>query len=57
MKMELSALAKVLGGKKVLRSAVVEHELNILINPLHPDMKHVSIFQVARYTVDKRLLR
>lgn len=38
-------------------SAVVEHEYNILINPLHPDMKHVSIAQIERYTVDKRLLR
>jgi len=38
-------------------SAVVEHEFNILINPLHPDMKHVSILQIERYTFDKRLLR
>ncbi len=38
-------------------SAMVEHEYNILINPLHPDMKHVSIAQIERYTVDKRLLR
>lgn len=38
-------------------SAVVEHEYNILINPLHPDMKHVSVVQIERYTVDKRLLR
>jgi RES domain-containing protein len=38
-------------------SAVVEHEYNILINPLHPDMKHVSIAQIERYTVDKRLFR
>ncbi len=38
-------------------SALIEHEFNILINPLHPDMKHVSIFQIERYTFDKRLLR
>jgi RES domain-containing protein len=38
-------------------SAVVEHEWNILINPSHPDMKHVSISQTERYTLDARLLR
>ncbi|MFQ5640666.1 MAG: RES family NAD+ phosphorylase [bacterium] len=38
-------------------SAVVEHEFNILINPLHPDMKLISIFQIEPYTLDKRLLR
>lgn len=38
-------------------SAVVAREFNILINPLHPDMKHVSIFQIESYTVDERLLR
>jgi RES domain-containing protein len=38
-------------------SAVVEHECNILINPSHPDMKHVSISQTERYTLDARLLR
>jgi RES domain-containing protein len=38
-------------------SAVVEHEFNILINPLHPDMKQVSILQIENYTLDKRLLR
>lgn len=38
-------------------SAVVEYEFNILINPLHPDMKHVSIFQIESYAFDKRLFR
>lgn len=38
-------------------SAVIEHEFNILINPLHPDMKHVTIFQIEKYKVNKRLLR
>ncbi len=38
-------------------SAVVGREFNILLNPLHPDMKHVSIFQIESYTVDERLLR
>jgi RES domain-containing protein len=36
-------------------SAVIEHEFNILINPLHPDMKHVAILQIESYTIDKRL--
>lgn len=38
-------------------SAVVEHECNTLINPSHPDMKHVSISQTERYRFDVRLLR
>jgi len=38
-------------------SAVVEHEFNILINPLHPDMKHVLIFQVESYVFDRRLFQ
>ena len=38
-------------------SAVVEHECNILINPSHPDMKHVSISRTERYSFDARLLR
>lgn len=38
-------------------SAVVEHECNILINPSHPDMKHVSISQTERFSLDARLLR
>ncbi len=38
-------------------SVVVEYEYNILINPLHPDMKHVTILQVENYKADKRLFR
>jgi RES domain-containing protein len=38
-------------------SAVVEHEFNILINPSHPDMKHVTISRTERYSFDVRLLR
>ncbi len=38
-------------------SVVVQHEFNILINPLHPDMKHVTILQVESYKADKRLFR
>lgn len=37
-------------------SAVIPYELNYLINPSHPDMKHVSIFQVDKYTFDSRLI-
>jgi RES domain-containing protein len=37
-------------------SAVVEHEWNILINPSHPDIKHVSISQTERFSLDARLL-
>lgn len=37
-------------------SSVVEHEFNILINPLHHDMRHVKIIHVEDYQMDKRLL-
>ncbi len=38
-------------------SVVVQHEFNILINPLHPDMKHVTILQIESYKADKRLFK
>jgi RES domain-containing protein len=38
-------------------SAVVDKECNILINPEHPDMKHLSIVNVERFKMDERLLR
>ncbi|MFQ5855410.1 MAG: RES family NAD+ phosphorylase [Anaerolineae bacterium] len=38
-------------------SAVVEHEFNILINPSHRDMRHVSISRVEAYRFDNRLLQ
>jgi RES domain-containing protein len=38
-------------------SAIVDREFNILINPLHPDMRYISIFQVEHYMVEKRLIR
>ncbi len=38
-------------------SVVVEYEFNILINPLHSDMKHVTILQIENYKADKRLFR
>ncbi|MGD8540066.1 MAG: RES family NAD+ phosphorylase [Candidatus Aminicenantes bacterium] len=36
-------------------SAVVPHEFNTLINPSHPDMKHVAIADVEEFEMDKRL--
>lgn len=38
-------------------SVVVEHEFNILINPLHPDMKRVKISNIGSYELDDRLKR
>ena len=46
-------------GTLLLRvpSAVVAQEHNVLINPLHPDMPHITIAQVEPYQFDARLLR
>lgn len=38
-------------------SAVVPGERNVLINPSHPDMKHVKIVNVEAYQFDGRLLQ
>ncbi len=38
-------------------SAIVEQEYNILINPLHSDMKHVKLQRVDAFEFDKRLVR
>jgi len=38
-------------------SAVVPEEYNVLINPLHPEMKYVKIQAVDDYEFDRRLLR
>jgi RES domain-containing protein len=38
-------------------SAVVEHEWNVLINPLHSDMPEVTIAPVEPYHFDPRLSR
>jgi len=38
-------------------SAVVEHEFNMLINPSHPDFKHVKIIDTEDCRFDERLLR
>jgi RES domain-containing protein len=36
-------------------SAVIPNEFNIIINPMHKDMKYVKISHVADFTYDKRL--
>lgn len=36
-------------------SAVVDQEVNTLINPLHPDIKHVSLANVEKFYFDSRL--
>ena len=36
-------------------SAVVDKEVNTLINPLHPDMKYVNLAKVAKFCFDSRL--
>ncbi len=38
-------------------SAVVAREYNIMVNPAHPDMRHVKILQPEVYQFDQRLLR
>jgi len=38
-------------------SAVVAQAWNVLINPLHPNMPHVTIGEVELYHFDPRLLR
>jgi len=36
-------------------SAEVDKEVNTLINPLHPDIKHVSLANVEKFYFDSRL--
>lgn len=38
-------------------SAVVNKEVNILINPLHEDIKHVSLASIEKFSFDSRLIR
>jgi len=38
-------------------SVLVENEYNILINPNHPDSKHVKIKDIKNFTYDKRILK
>jgi RES domain-containing protein len=47
-------------GKSLLLrvpSAVVEQKHNILINPLHSDMRRVRLQRVEKVEFDKRLMR
>jgi len=54
---EIGSKWAVSNGSLALRvpSAVVPHEFNLLINPSHPDMKHVAITTVDGLEMDKRL--
>jgi len=36
-------------------SAVIPNEFNLIINPMHKDMKYVKIIHVENFTYDKRL--
>lgn len=38
-------------------SAVVDREVNTLINPLHPDIKHVKVAIAENFSFDPRLLK
>ena len=38
-------------------SAVVDKEINTLINPLHPDIKHVKVAEVEKFYFDSRLIK
>ncbi len=38
-------------------SAVVDKEVNTLINPLHPDIKHVNVAIVEEFSFDTRILK
>lgn len=37
-------------------SAVIEKEINTLINPIHPEIKHVTVAKIERFSFDPRLL-
>ena len=38
-------------------SAVVEKEVNTLINPLHPDIKFVDLINIEKFSFDSRLFK
>lgn len=38
-------------------SALVEKEVNTLINPLHPDIKFVNLKNIEKFSFDSRLLK
>lgn len=37
-------------------SVITPHEFNILINPSHPDIKHIKIYHIEPYEFDNRIL-
>ena len=37
-------------------SAVVPETFNVLLNPAHPQAKHVKVTQVSEHAIDRRLL-
>jgi RES domain-containing protein len=38
-------------------SAVVDKEMNVLINPLHPDINHINVATKEKFFFDPRLFR
>jgi len=38
-------------------SAVVDKEINTLINPLHPDIKYINVKAIGKFSFDPRLLK
>ena len=38
-------------------SAVVDKEVNTLVNPLHPDIRHVNVAEIEKFLFDSRLLK
>jgi RES domain-containing protein len=41
----------------IVPSAIVGEECNVLINPLHPDAKHIKARKLRKWTYDPRLMR
>lgn len=44
-------------GLLYVPSAVVKGELNVLINPKHPEFSRISISNIEEFTFDRRLVR
>jgi RES domain-containing protein len=47
------------GRSPLLRipSAVVPETFNVLVNPVHPDARRLSVVQISEHVIDPRLLR
>jgi RES domain-containing protein len=41
----------------LIPSVIVGEELNVLINPLHPDTQHIKARKVRKWVYDPRLMR